>query len=369
MQEKTVNLPPYPAAEDVYTSLAKAGAPILMYGMGNGADKMLAELALRGIEIADFFASDGFVRGHSFHGKRVLSFKEAQEKYGDFRIVLSFGTRKRDVLDLLYGYAEGYEMYLPDLPVAGTEVFDKDYYNAHFDDFQRAMEELADEQSCRIFASVIWYKLTGDIRYLKDAWNTDEQYDACIDYNRLKMTVDAGAYDGDTLSALLKKAPIIAKILAIEPDEKNFKRLQRRIENEGISGRVLPVNAALWSLERKGELSRGGNRNSSLCNDTYGAPSREVSLLPLDALVAEHGICPEYVKYDVEGAESEALAGIVETVRKYAPILQISAYHRSGDLFELIFAARELCPDATLLLRRRECLPAWEIDLFVLPCN
>ena len=369
MQEKTVNLPPYPASEDVYTSLLKADKPILMYGMGNGADKILAELNTRGIEVADFFASDGFVRGHSFHGKRVLSFAEAKEKYADFCIVLSFGTRRREVLDLLYGYAEEYEMYLPDLPVAGDAVFDKEFYNAHYADFVGAFGQLADEESRRIFASVIWYKLTGSIRYLVDAWSTDTSYDACIAYGELKTTVDAGAYDGDTLSALLKKAPQIEKILAIEPDEKNFKRLQRRIEKEGISERVVALNTALWSYERTGALSRGGNRNSSLCNDTYGAPMREVSLMPLDLLVEGQGISPDYIKYDVEGAELEALYGSERTIGAATPILQISVYHRSADLYELIFAAKKLCPGATRLLRRRDCLPAWEIDLFVLPCN
>ena len=47
-----------------------------MYGMGNGADKIIEVLDALGIEVADFFASDGFVRGHSFHGKKVLSFSE-----------------------------------------------------------------------------------------------------------------------------------------------------------------------------------------------------------------------------------------------------------------------------------------------------
>jgi peptidoglycan/xylan/chitin deacetylase (PgdA/CDA1 family) len=49
--------------------------------MGNGADKILDVLDAHGITVSDFFASDGFVRGHSFHGKRVLSFSEIKEKY------------------------------------------------------------------------------------------------------------------------------------------------------------------------------------------------------------------------------------------------------------------------------------------------
>ena len=66
--------------EDLWEYLAHAQKPILLYGMGNGADKILDVCHARGIEIADTFASDGFVRGHSFHGKTVLSYSAAKEK-------------------------------------------------------------------------------------------------------------------------------------------------------------------------------------------------------------------------------------------------------------------------------------------------
>ena len=58
---------------DLWDYLVQAKKPILLYGMGNGADKILRVCESYGITVSDFFASDGFVRGHSFHGKTVLS--------------------------------------------------------------------------------------------------------------------------------------------------------------------------------------------------------------------------------------------------------------------------------------------------------
>ncbi|MCQ2432450.1 MAG: FkbM family methyltransferase, partial [Clostridia bacterium] len=69
--------------QSVWDRMKTCGKPIVLYGMGNGADKILSVMEKYGIEAADFFASDGFVRGHSFHGKRVLSYSEAREKYKD----------------------------------------------------------------------------------------------------------------------------------------------------------------------------------------------------------------------------------------------------------------------------------------------
>ena len=65
---------------DMWQTLASANKPIVMYGMGNGADKILAVFAKYGIEVADFFASDGFVRHQLFHGKTVMSYAEICEK-------------------------------------------------------------------------------------------------------------------------------------------------------------------------------------------------------------------------------------------------------------------------------------------------
>ena len=65
--------------------------------MCNGSDKIIAVLEERGMRAADFFASDGFVRGQLFHGKRVLSLSEVKEKYTDFIILVAFGSHLPEV--------------------------------------------------------------------------------------------------------------------------------------------------------------------------------------------------------------------------------------------------------------------------------
>ncbi len=65
--------------QDLWEYLKGSEKPIVMYGMGNGADKILAVCEKKGITVSDFFASDGFVRGHAFHGKTVLSYDERRK--------------------------------------------------------------------------------------------------------------------------------------------------------------------------------------------------------------------------------------------------------------------------------------------------
>ena len=89
------------AKKDLWQYLKESEKPVVMYGMGNGADKILAVCEKKGIEVSDFFASDGFVRGHSFHGKKVLSYCETKEKYGEdnFIVLLSFASSLPEVID------------------------------------------------------------------------------------------------------------------------------------------------------------------------------------------------------------------------------------------------------------------------------
>jgi len=104
--------------KDLWSYLACSSKPILMYGMGNGADKILAVCGDYGIEIADFFASDGFVRGHSFHGKRVLSYSEACQKYDDFIILLSFASSLPEVVERIARLPHGTIKRLTPITVA-----------------------------------------------------------------------------------------------------------------------------------------------------------------------------------------------------------------------------------------------------------
>ncbi|MBO5305970.1 MAG: FkbM family methyltransferase, partial [Clostridia bacterium] len=127
--------------------------------MGNGADKILAVCEARGICVADTFASDGFVRGHSFHSKTVLSYSEAKQKYNHFIVLLSFASSLPDVLELIHRVAAEQELYAPDVPVFGNTLFDRAFFEENRAEFEEVETFLADEKSVDTLEKVIRYKL------------------------------------------------------------------------------------------------------------------------------------------------------------------------------------------------------------------
>ena len=342
---------------DLWTYLSSAGKPIVMYGMGNGADKIISVLEKYGTKVDDFFASDGFVRGQIFHGKKVLSFADIREKYEDFIILVSFGSPRRDVLDMIYEMSGKYEMYSPDVPLAGETLFDSAYFEASEEKYKRVRSLFADEESKIIYDNIISYKLSGKIDFLRKA--ISETQDDLFDFSKYKVTVDAGAYTGDTAREMLEKAENVEKIICLEPDVKNFRKLLRFAEeDENAKDKVCPIAAGAWDSDTKVTFGSAGNRNS---NEFSGGKEILVDMVKIDTVAKEYSV--DYIKYDVEGAEMNALVGSRETIMKSSPDMLISLYHRSEDIFDIPLYINENYPQYDLYLRRSECLPAWEINL------
>ena len=194
MPYKHYTLPEYPVKSDLWDQLKNETRPIVVYGMGNGADKLFDRLNTYGVIVSDIFASDGFVRGHSFRGYPVLSFSEIREKYDDFVILLSFASSRPEVLEMLSQIDEKYEMYIPDMPVAGAEeYFDREFYNARYTEILDAYNSLADDTSRDTFAAVVNYKLSGKMHCLTDCFATTEQIYSLLPRDGIESIIDLGA--------------------------------------------------------------------------------------------------------------------------------------------------------------------------------
>ena len=353
---------------DLWSYLASAEKPIVMYGMGNGADKILAICEKKGIKISDFFASDGFVRGHAFHGKTVLSYSAVKEKYGEgnFIVLLSFASSLPDVISNIKRIAAESELYAPDVPVSGYNLFDMGFYVSHKTEFDRVRDLLADEQSRLVFDNVIKYKLTGKIEYLFECDSEiDESYKDILHADAFEYTADLGAYNGDTARQLAEYSPNLKEIYALEPDRRNFRKLSEYAECEERF-KVLPYNLAAWNKSETLIFGAEGNRNSGVGQTPVNgktAKLTEVAASSLDNILSDDNRI-DYIKFDVEGAEKEALEGCYKTIERFSPALLVSVYHRSEDLFALPLQLAERFPDYKLYLRKFRYVPAWDLNLY-----
>ena len=352
---------------DLWHYLAASSRPIVMYGMGNGADKILTVCEKYGIAISDFFASDGFVRGHSFHGKTVISYSAMKEKYeGQSPIVLlSFASSLPDVMALFKHVGEECELYAPDVPVFGDTLFTIEFFEENRERFERVWKMLADEESKRIYENVISYKFTGDIKYL---WASESDkrdvYENLINCKDIKSYLDLGAYNGDTIREMLFYNPELEKATALEPDARNFRKLTEYVQTV-TNVEINCVNAGAWCENTTLLFDASGNRNAGIVSrGNIVTKIKEVAVVSGDSVL--DGAAVDYIKYDVEGSEREALLGSAQTIKAHAPTLLVSLYHRSEDLFALPELVKELNAGYSLYLRRFPYIPAWDLNLYAI---
>ncbi len=332
--------------------------PIFIYGMGDGASKIMSVFRQYGIAVAGIFASDEFVRGHSFAGYRVHKLSEVEETVEDFVIVLAFAAGYPSLVEYIRELSRKHTLYVPDVPVIGSGLFTYDYCMEHLQELNAVYRSLADDESRRVFLNVIQFKISGDLHYLDDITAEPEDiYKQILRPSRNETFVDLGAYNGDTIRELLEyTGDRYYAIHAVEPDKKNFKKLVRYIE-ETEKKRINVYQCAAWCKDTELPFSNKSGRQSVLSPEGTLLPVRSV-----DSIL--RGQAPTLIKMDVEGFEREAIWGASRSIVRYSPKLVVAMYHRNEDLFELPLLIKKLNPKYKLYIRHRLYIPAWETNLY-----
>ena len=342
---------------DVYDNIRNTGLPVIIYGMGNGADKITAQLEKRNIPVSGFMASDDFVRGQSFHGFTVKKLSDHEKLYDDFVIISAFGTSLPDVMSHIISLSKKHRLYVPDVPVYGDNIWDRDYYIQNREDIERAYEIFADSSSKDVFEKIIKFKLSGELEYLLSSFSDkDEVFCNILKLSHNESYLDLGAYRGDTIDELLGYTNgSYEYITALEPDRKSFAKL--KAHTAGM-GNIRLYRMGIWSddmdLPFDGSLGRG----SGIRKDG----SEMLAVTKIDTLYKRRRLT--YLKMDVEGCERQAIIGGIKTLQRDRPKLNIAVYHRSEDIFSIPLLIHDILPGHRLYLRQHPYIPAWDLNLY-----
>ena len=364
--------------------LKTAGKPVVLYGTGDGADKVLARLAETSVPVSGIFASDEFVRGQQFHGFTVQTYSELLTLREEIIVLIAFASELPDVLERFYKLASVHETYAPHVPVfSGEETVTAAWIKKYERELQTVYERLADAVSRETFASVLNYKLSGKLSYLQACTtNRPEDLRTIFSFGREETYLDLGAYNGDTVQEFLQLTHgRYKKIIALEPDPKNYKKLTDYVRQYELKN-VTCLQAGVWNDCGSLELTGNGGRQSTFweadrsgfatqnlsqtCSMKKKVKKQQVHVVSVDAVLGnDHA---DYMKFDVEGVEKEALEGaaghLIPDGNGALPKLLVAAYHHDEDLFALPLLLWKLQPEYKIYLRKHPYVPAWEINIF-----
>ncbi len=345
--------------EFIYHRLQKETRPIVIYGTGNGAEKLIHHLDKYGIPVSGIFVSDDFARERNFCGHKVKTFSSLESELGELVVLLGFATDRPELLLKIKELSEkvGGRLYVPEVPVFGNDIFTPQRLDGRAEDIKKLYNLLADEQSRRTLLGLLKFKISGIPQELYNVETSRaEAYKSIICPKKGDVFVDAGAYNGDTVEEFIKYCPNFGGIYAIEPAPVNFRKLK---ENPRISGKpyIKLINCAVSEEKGSATFSEKGGRNPYI---TQGGKIG-VNVDALDNLIADK---PSIIKLDVEGAEEKAIMGAETLIKSYSPKLMVSVYHKTEDFIDIPLLINKLQPNYRLYLRHHPYLPSWETNLY-----
>jgi FkbM family methyltransferase len=372
------------AAERAAKAFDELAAPfqdrIVLYGAGNLGRKTVQGLRSIGIEPLAFSDGNPALWGSRIEGLDVMSPPDAIARFGEnAAFVISiwggalepFGQRKRVLEDLGakrvvsfgYLYWKYPQAFLPhyafDLPQRVLE---------RRDEVVRAFDLWSDDASRTEYVAQVRWRLTLDFDGLP-APVTHETYLA-PDLYRLtdhEVFVDCGAYDGDTMAAVLRAThDRIDNILAFEPDAISYARCAQYIATlaPAIRQRISLNQWALGASAGTVSFSQSGTPASSVVARSGEGDRIEIPCVRLDDVV--DGRVPTFIKMDIEGAEPDAIRGAAGTIVAAAPILTVCSYHQQDHLWTIPLLIDSIRPGYRFFLRPH-LLEVWDLVCYAVP--
>ncbi|MBR2411070.1 MAG: FkbM family methyltransferase [Clostridia bacterium] len=344
---------------DIWTRLREESRPVVLYGTGNGADRVIDILERENIKISGIFSSAAFVRDRFFRGYKVTDFESCKKEFPDMLVLMCFGSTREDVLENVKKISRENELLAPDVPVYGDNIFDLSFYKDHKNELDIVGSRLADEKSLDTFRKLVDFKLSGNINNL---FSCEYDNSGIFDISDDAVYFDLGAYNGDTVTEFAEKYKY-GRIIAVEPDRRNFRKLS---ENTQRLSRVKLYNALISDKNETVFLDNNKGR---------GTHESEKGKIPVEAVtidkLAEKEKLSEkgqlVIKFDVEGNELKALSGAQDTIKKYSPLMFISCYHRSEDYFTIPLKVFSINDNYKLYMRHYKGIPAWETEYIFVP--
>lgn len=332
---------------------AASGGTLLLVGAGRMAQAIIHGVRAAGADVAGLIEYDARFWGRQVMGLEVLPPAEAARRFGTDALCIAA------VWSPDHCYAEtkhwlgcfGFARVLP-AQVAfwcyAEEIgpyyqFGKpELYLDCADEIAAVHARLHDDESRAQFAGMLRWRLLLDEAALPAPHPARIYFDgALIRVGRETCVADIGAYSGDTLQTLLRwTGDAIGRVVAYEPDPDSFARLLAYVGQlpAAIQERIECRQAAVGALAGTVSIEPSGKPGTIIT----GAGSVSVPCVRLDDEFADRPV--DYLKFDVEGYEWEALEGAAATIRRCQPALGLSIYHKPADLFRLPLAAMSSCP-------------------------
>ncbi len=151
------------------------------------------------------------------------------------------------------------------------------------------------------------------------------------------VVIDGGACWGDTALYFAHKTGEHGKVYSFEfiPDNIKLFNINRSF-NPHLEKLIELVPLPLYHTSGVNIYFKDNGPGSRIGFQPFDSQTGSTTTITIDDLVNSKNISKvDFIKMDIEGAETSALNGAIETIRKFKPKLAIAIYHSIEDIYNI----------------------------------
>ena len=138
------------------------------------------------------------------------------------------------------------------------------------------------------------------------------------------VVIDVGAHTGWYAIQCARQVGTTGRVIALEPDLSNREQLERNLALNGIQGcKIVPL--AAWSESGSIRWSSGDVSVWHRIDEEHGSGTMQT--ISLDEIASQLALSRvDWIKFDIEGAETKALEGARHILEEFRPALFIEIH-------------------------------------------
>ncbi|MCI8780272.1 MAG: FkbM family methyltransferase [Lachnospiraceae bacterium] len=278
---------------------------------------------------------------------------------------LSSILKKRNSLNLFIGFADfngalekikninlNSQIFCISNPFTYLQAYDlgAKFFLSQKSKFENALSLFEDKLSKEIFIAYLNTRINKNYKYMLP-FNGCKTYfnNEIFTLSNDEVYIDCGAYNGDSVKSFLKNVNNkYKKIYAIEPDKKNFKKIEKFVSDNRIENITL-MNKGVWKESAKLGFSDDGEQEGSI---TEEYTDNFIEVVSLDNTISSEK--PTFIKFSVQGSEEDALLGTQNIIKNCHPKLAITIFMKPDALIKIPQIIKSINPHYKLYLRCEE---------------
>ena len=218
---------------------------------------------------------------------------------------------------------------------SGNSMADKnDTYDPHF------MGIVLDKIDLNPLGYDIKFYFTGyavAIDFILEQYAYKNEGKTIVDVAQGDVVIDAGACWGDTALYFAHKTGSLGRVYSFEfiPDNIKLFNVNRSL-NPHLADRMKLVEHPLSHTSDINIYYKDNGPGSRVAFNPFDTQTGTTTTISIDDFVKSNNIEKvDFIKMDIEGAETSALNGAMETIKRFKPKLAIAIYHSLVDMYKI----------------------------------